>query len=209
MKPTIAIAIALLLAGCGTPDEKLNSSPNNANNVSNNPNNGPNNSPNNDGGIDPTNYDQSCNNDSNCALVNSGDPCGCHVCPDGSIAQSSLETYQNDIAAAMCGEVSCPALGCAEDLLPHCNAGTCEVRTAKYVQAEQFDQTCSEDADCVAVFEGEVCAECQYCHNAAINVANQEAYQSEFDVECTSGSDCGCQAVEAFCNEGRCELSQG
>jgi len=212
MKPTIAIAIALLLTACIEPDEKLNSEPNNANN-SNNANNGSNNANNtsnnaNNGGgdIDPTDYDQSCTFEDDCTLMNSGDPCACHVCPDAAIASTAMADLQDDIAAAMCGEISCPAIGCGEDLLAHCNSGTCEVRTAKYVQADDFDRACSEATDCVGVFEGEICAPCQGCANTAINVADLEAYQAEFDVSCQRNLDCACAEPEVFCNEGRCEL---
>ena len=200
-----AIAATLMLFGCAEPDEKLNADPNNTSNVA--PNNTSNADPNNaPGPIDPGDYDQSCEFEDDCALIHVGEPCECKVCFGGSINVNDLSAYQDDVAAAMCPDISCPAIGCGEDQLAHCNAGTCEVRNAEYVSADDFDRACSSPDDCVAVFEGEICAPCQGCANTAINAADAEEYASLFRLDCQHRADCACAQPVVDCVEGRCEL---
>ena len=43
----------------------------------------------------------------------------------------------------------------------------------------QFDQTCSADTDCMAVFDGEICG-CG-CENTGINIAEADAWRAYYD----------------------------
>lgn len=144
------------------------------------------------GDIEASDFDQSCSIDDDCILIHEGDPCECHVCPDAAISRSAQTDHQDAIAAAMCTEASCPAIACADEFLPHCTDGTCDLRKAKYASTDEFDTSCDEPEDCVAVFEGEVCTICA-CPNAAINANDSEAYEAQFDVECKNG-DVRCEA---------------
>jgi hypothetical protein len=205
MKTRLIAVACLLVAGCGDPDSKLNSEPNNtANNASNVT---PNNTANNGGGgnIVPGNYNQTCQVETDCMLILSGDPCGCGPCKDAAINISDQTKYQDDKAAGMCEEISCPAIGCGEEQLPHCNSGMCEVRVAKYTVGDDWDRSCSTAADCVGVFEGEVCEACQ-CANTAINIGDLEDYNAQFDVECSHNVACDCAAPLIECNEGLCVI---
>lgn len=157
-------------------------------------------------GIEAGDFDQSCDFDSDCVLINEGDPCECHVCPDAAISAGAQTEYDNAIAAAMCPEIACPAIACADEFLPHCVDGSCDLRKAKYVSVDEFDTSCETPDDCKAVFEGEVCAICG-CANAAINVADADAYDAQFDVECNSGAVCdACPRPEVDCVAGVCQV---
>ena len=83
--------------------------------------------------------------------------------------------------------------------ISHCNSSSpCSIRAADY------DQSCSQDSDCVAVFNGDYCTECP-CENTAINIDAQPQYNSDF----LKGKylACPCPAPPAVaCNQGTCGL---
>lgn len=54
------------------------------------------------------------------------------------------------------------------------------------LDAKDYSQTCSVDADCVPVFVGEVCNACGGCQSAAINKADKGRYDA--DAKAISGS---------------------
>jgi hypothetical protein len=58
------------------------------------------------------------------------------------------------------------ALGCA---LAACST---------HLDATHYDQSCSTAADCVAVFNGDVCSVCA-CPNAAINAKDKSRYDAD------------------------------
>jgi hypothetical protein len=74
----------------------------------------------------------------------------------------------------------------------------------------QFDQTCVEDADCMAVTNGNLCG-CA-CENSGINIAEADAwsdhYNEVFDnCDPTLMPDCAaCPPVEAYCDNGTCAI---
>lgn len=209
MRTLVVLTLALTVTACGDPDGKLNSDPNvQPNNLVNNVNGSTNNEDGGGGTIEPADYDQSCGTDTDCALINSGDACGCKVCPDAAINASALNDYQSDLTDAMCGAIDCPAIGCGDEFLPYCNpdGGSCEARVAEYVSVEDLDNTCSEDADCAPVFAGEMCSECR-CPNAVVNVAEVEEVASRYTVACSPPAvDCSCAAPLIRCDEGLCVL---
>src|SRR5512144_2658975 len=73
--------------------------------------------------VDVTEYDQSCQNDGDCALVVDGDIC-CG-CPNAAINHSDLDRYQADLGE--CDAVC--TLACVGGVVAFCNAGTCDTRT--------------------------------------------------------------------------------
>jgi hypothetical protein len=71
--------------------------------------------------------------------------------------------------------------------------------------ASDYDQSCTQDSDCVGITEGELCTQgCIGCVNAAINVRDQAKYQSA--VSGFSGT-CSCPSVFIGCNAGTCGLA--
>jgi hypothetical protein len=80
------------------------------------------------------------------------------------------------------------------------------------VPLSDFNTSCVHDTDCVLVFVGDACG-CDCGVNAAINVAEQGAYESEFAARrnhCQSKSFCECVFLadagspSAVCVQGQC-----
>ncbi len=84
-------------------------------------------------------------------------------------------------------------------------AGSCEA----VVVADDFDRSCTQDADCVAVFEGASNEPCRECSNAAINTADQAAYDEALGpLSCADVGEClaDCGPPQAECIANQCEL---
>lgn len=88
-------------------------------------------------------------------------------------------------------------------LVTHCGS-------PRSINVEDYSQSCTADADCVAVAAGDICTSC--CPNVSIHKSDLATYQSDVeDVACDYGDyyvpclarDCG---VEAFCNKSRCDV---
>lgn len=67
-----------------------------------------------------------------------------------------------------------------------------------------YDTTCSEDSDCVAVYQGAVCQAC-FCPNAALNRKDLEKYSKDLEKagkDCSrDGAACGpCESQVAGCD---------
>jgi hypothetical protein len=81
------------------------------------------------------------------------------------------------------------------------------------VDARQYEQRCTVDADCVAVHSGELCQTCGGCPNAAINASAKSDYDADVKaisatcppklgtVECAA-----CFAPTPVCTAGVCAL---
>jgi hypothetical protein len=83
--------------------------------------------------------------------------------------------------------------------LDHCK-GNCSI------EASSYDQSCTLDSDCVAVFSGSFCGdhECA-CENSAINVSAQTRYVA--DLQNDHAPECPCPSPPAVsCNGGTCGL---
>lgn len=72
--------------------------------------------------VDVTDYDQSCQQDSDCVVVQDGNIC-CG-CPNAAINRADLERYQDDLGE--CSE-QCD-IGCPGTMEAFCNMGTCGAR---------------------------------------------------------------------------------
>jgi hypothetical protein len=82
------------------------------------------------------------------------------------------------------------------------------------IRASDFDQSCTGDQDCVAVFEGDVCAPCA-CANAAIALTARAEYNDarsnlfssadcvKPDVECDV-----CPDPPVSCGQGTCAITR-
>ena len=74
----------------------------------------------------------------------------------------------------------------------------------------QFDQTCVEDTDCMAVTNGDLCG-CA-CANSGINIAESDAWNAHYDevfesCDPTMMPDCAaCPPVEGYCDNGICDI---
>ncbi len=81
------------------------------------------------------------------------------------------------------------------------------------IAASDYDQSCQQDDECVAVYEGDVCA-CGGCDNAAINASDSTAYSADRDAAqstCPSGQQCfdgACAQAATLCVHGSCEAYQ-
>lgn len=79
------------------------------------------------------------------------------------------------------------------------------------VDITEYDQTCTVDEDCTAVFVGDVCG-CD-CTRDGINVADAEAYNSvrdEIFLACDSDEVMECMAcpeVQISCDAGTCVVA--
>jgi hypothetical protein len=79
------------------------------------------------------------------------------------------------------------------------------------ILASGYDQSCSFDADCVAVSEGDACSVClSACRNAAINASAVTQFYDDFAKISTMTNyngdiDCGCtERFSACCRGGTC-----
>lgn len=71
------------------------------------------------------------------------------------------------------------------------------------VDVTQYDQTCSVDADCVLVQDGDICCGCP---DAAINKGDLPRYQDDLGT-CEAVCDIGCVANPTpFCDAGKCAV---
>jgi hypothetical protein len=83
--------------------------------------------------IQASNYDQSCDADTDCIAVAEGNFCvpGAANCPSAAISKSAQPRYQSDVAntnAAFCSAPSsCDASSCGTSMGPSCVKGTCEL----------------------------------------------------------------------------------
>ena len=78
------------------------------------------------------------------------------------------------------------------------------------IRAEDYDQSCDIDEDCVAVADGNKCdIERCGCPFTGINAEELERFQRDLDqIPCArnplGGVQCSCISVEAACDEGTC-----
>jgi len=86
--------------------------------------------------IQASNYDQSCDADTDCIAVAEGNFCvpGAANCPSAAISKNAQAQYQSDVAntnAAFCSAPSsCDASSCCTSMGPSCVKGTCELTCA-------------------------------------------------------------------------------
>ena len=72
--------------------------------------------------VDVTDYDQSCQADTDCVVVRDGDIC-CG-CPNAAINKTDLERYQGDLGTC---EAQCD-IGCVGEMVAFCDQGACGAR---------------------------------------------------------------------------------
>jgi hypothetical protein len=86
------------------------------------------------------------------------------------------------------------------------------------IRASDYDQVCTTDADCVAVEEGDTCAdECQSCNpHAAINQRSLERYRADIAEAIATGHpihwiQCPCppRIPQPCCHGGQCAAGVG
>ena len=101
-----------------------------------------------------------------------------------------------------------------------CVSGECR----PVLEASGYEQSCQTDSDCTVITEGDFCT-CVGCPNAAINISDKAAYETDMqaalDACADSRTSCGslreshtrkqalsCGLSEALCIKGTCELFQ-
>jgi hypothetical protein len=74
------------------------------------------------------------------------------------------------------------------------------------IQASDYDQTCTKDADCTSVTDGNLCTiGCTNCPNATINMNALSQYSADFSKKLSGPRDCPCPLGPApVCNSGTC-----
>lgn len=94
---------------------------------------------------------------------------------------------------------------------PSMSCAGCGLFPEPEISVEDYDVSCSMNADCVAITEGSVCDACT-CSNAAINRSDEDLLQKDID---GIGRSCQprtllpcvpCQDVEPRCISGTCEV---
>ena len=162
-------------------------------------------------GVTARAYDQTCVYAEECVVVTDGDLCACPTCPTAALRQEEEEAFQAEVAAKACDvdvDRDCPTLRCLEQTTT-CVDGTCGIRPAVYIEANNYDRSCSADTDCAAIAEGEICQPCR-CINAAINVLEIERHRMDRELfACqTRQTECTCMDVVARCIDGSCQVEE-
>jgi hypothetical protein len=68
------------------------------------------------------------------------------------------------------------------------------------LHAYDYDQSCTNDSDCVAVGSGSSCLVCELaCPNATINRSDEARYRKELARLVPAGTFCGCPARDGTC----------
>lgn len=83
-------------------------------------------------------------------------------------------------------------------------AGGCD-SVLHTIHANDFDASCTVEADCVPVFIGDLCGKC-LCPNTFINATAKAKYQAERDAKAVPPmpGGCFCPAVKPTCAQGHC-----
>ncbi len=77
------------------------------------------------------------------------------------------------------------------------------------IRASSYDQSCHSDADCVSVFDGNVCsAHCQ-CENSGINRSALAKYKAEYPRTDGGGAACPCPPQIIACLNNLCAPCNG
>lgn len=131
-------------------------------------------------------FDQTCQVNSDCDLVDGDDPCGCGFLV--GINVSDVDAYREQFDRVMCdtvaGDCELP-----EPFAPTCVQGKCEARYLQEVKASNFSTSCETVEDCMLIAEGEVCQPCA-CPNIAVNAADYALQISP--AECGIGDNVAC-----------------
>jgi|HubBroStandDraft_1064217.scaffolds.fasta_scaffold189565_2 hypothetical protein len=111
-------------------------------------------------------------------------------------ADGTLEATDKDIAEAGTSIVD-DSIGASDEM-------TCVIATSSY------DQSCSQDSDCVAVAQGNFCIHgCTNCLNAAINIGAQEQYAMDFSNKFPISKPCPCSGpTHPTCQHSICTLDE-
>ena len=149
--------------------------------------------------INPSSFDQSCNQNSDCVGVASGAFCtGDCFCPDAAINGSGYSQYQAEISSIMPGLCGCPAesppacsghtcVPCDQgpDNPPECQEGpdasvAIEASTGACVDIDvtTYDQSCQSDSDCVEITAGQICTDGCLCGGSTINASGLPRYDA-------------------------------
>ena len=197
MKTSALMMVVLLGFGCGDDEKKSNTNPNNVTN--NSTNNGTNT-------IDISDYDQSCEFDSNCVLVNL-EPCGCS-CASKAINTSDEAAYNTAVQAITCEEPGPLCDPFCEERLPACAESECYARTPQIITADDFDKSCESAEDCMFIATGEICSACQ-CATEPVNRVDYEAKRPGLSWCRPDSSLCSCPNILPIaCNNSICGVSE-
>jgi hypothetical protein len=165
--------------------------------------------------VDPSAYDQSCNQASDCVYIASGELCsGQCVCPQAVINASSLGAY--DQATSSIVPSTC---FCGNEPEPQCLDNHCTLDGSVTIDAgapgdsgvcvdidlTTYDQTCNADSDCIDITAGVVCSGQCACGGSTINVDGQARYEAAVAPVDTLGCPCPPDGITR-CLQNHCTL---
>lgn len=147
------------------------------------------------------------------SCVNGQWACAVEACgPDGGCAGATLSACEAGKIVTSC----CPAGAKCSPPASYCDlgGGACALGScadagcsAGSIQASGYDQSCNADADCAAVFEGNLCGLC-FCPNAALAKSALAKYESDFAAKMPPANACDCPlSPPPLCKAGVCALN--
>lgn len=144
--------------------------------------------------------------------------CGEVACDtDAGACDGSLNEY---CSGGQIASYCCPAgAPCADSMFCDLGGGACVADTtcsdvddggappcSGAIDASDYDQSCTTDADCVAVYTGSVCGGC-FCPNGAVGSKGFAAYQTDWNAYGPPASVCFCPLLPTpVCTGGVCTM---
>jgi hypothetical protein len=172
--------------------------------------------------VDPSAYDQSCKQDSDCVGITPGEVCDSNCeCGGAAINVDGEARYEQAISSVP------PGLGCGcPASLVTCTAGACcaggpfdppacnlavdagsDAGLCVNVDLSTYDTSCTKDSDCFQITAGELCAPPCLCGGAAINVSGEPRYNAAIAPLLNTLGGCDCPvAFPVTCFQNTCQV---
>jgi hypothetical protein len=156
--------------------------------------------------VDLSTYDQSCNQDSDCVYVQSGEVCSGQCGCGNSVVNADGEArYQQATASIDWADCMCPAQPTPQCVGHRCTSGSSVKGSCVNVDLSTYDQTCKVDSDCIDVTSGQICTGGCACGGSAINVDGEARYEAAVASVQTLACPCPADGVPR-CIQNRCTL---
>jgi hypothetical protein len=165
--------------------------------------------------IDPATYDLSCNDVSDCFLLEVGNVCdGSCACGDYAANVSGQSLYESAIASVHLADCFCPASPiacenhqCVLQSTVEADAGPPVDATAACVDIDlsTYDRSCNVASDCIEINSGVLCPGACMCGGSTINKSGQARYDAAISSIQTTACPCPAQSPPA-CVNGQCTV---
>jgi hypothetical protein len=140
-------------------------------------------------------FDQSCQETTDCYPVRDGNQCECGLCPNAAINRAAVGDWE-EARSAVSG---CPTIDCSHSIVCDpmayaCRDNRCVAMTAPNVDARSYDQTCLVNEDCVAIPTGQWCTGCDCNARDAVSNAGYARWAAQVNgLMCTNLDEaCNC-----------------